>query len=296
MSDVTYTQFKNTDLQFEKNKITVKDQQTGRDVDVPQLLFNYIDSTSPVVKMSADGKKRVKFVITGPKLRNTKPLVVRDGKNGSKDYSLPQSYDMSNPEHKAWVDVHRSISSQLADVLCEKDVKAFLKHDKLKSTIPSLVPCMIYQKQTETEDGTLVYEEGSRPSNFYNFFEAMTRDGKPFGTRVRILGSDRDLPREKWIKLLSENTVEYTPYVSYQRVSYVGGNFRLKTQLDTIIIHQTFKIERKTMSDIRQSNFGITPEDIARAKAIEAMLNSDSSETVTDKYEPAPEGSREEDW
>lgn len=289
MSDIEYTHFTETDLYLERNVITTKDKETGRDVNVYQLLFNYVDSKSPAVqKMSADGKRRARFVLQGPRMQSTRPLASRDGRNGSKDYSVFQGYDVENPEHAKWVEVNRQISTKIANELGEKETKAWMKHDKLKSMIPSLVPCLIYQKTTENDEGHLVFEDGSKPSSYLNFFEATTKDGKTFGTRVRIHGSRTDLPKEKWVKLLTENTFEYTPYVSYQRVSYVGGNFRLVTQLDTIIIHEITPYERQTAADRRQERLGVTQADIERARRIEAMLsggvsgeNSESGQTAS---------------
>jgi hypothetical protein len=214
-------------------------------------------------------------------MKTTRPLTTRDGRNGAKDYSLWQGYEMDNTENSRWVEVNRLISSKVVDELGEKDTKAWMKHDKLRSTLPSLVPCLIYQKTCENEDGQLVYEEGSKPSSFFNFFEATTKEGKTFGTRVRIHGSRTDLSKDKWVQLLSNNLVEYTPFISYQRVSYVGGNFRLITQLDTLIIHEVFPYERQTAVDRRQEQLGVSDEDIERAKRIERMLNmvSEPSET-----------------
>lgn len=273
MSDIEYTKFDEKDLNLERNVITTKDKETGRDVNVFQLLFNYINSeSSGVQKMSADGKRRARFVLQGPKMKTTRPIASRDGRNGTKDYSIFQAYDPENPEHMDWVQTNRDISSKLVNELGDKETKSWMKHDKLKSTLPSLVPCLIYQKMTENDDGQLEFEEGSKPSSYFNFFEARTKEGKTFGTRVRIMGSRTDLTKEQWVKLLSENTFEYTPYISYQRVSYVGGNFRLVTQLDTVIIHEIFPYERQTAADRRQEKLGVTKEDIERAKRIEAML------------------------
>jgi hypothetical protein len=279
MSDIAYTQFNDSDLYFERNVITTKDKETGRDVSVYQLLFNYVNSDAPVQKMSADGKRRARFVLQGPRMKSTRPIASRDGRNGSKDYSIFQGYDLEIEEHARWVEINRQITGKIVNELGEKETKAWMKHDKLKSTLPSLVPCLIYQKTTENDDGQLVFEDGSKPSSYMNFFEATTKEGKTFGTRVRIHGSRTDLPKEKWVKLLSENTFEYTPYVSYQRVSYVGGNFRLVTQLDTIIIHEVTPYERQTAADKRQERLGVTQADIERAKRIEAMLSGGSSST-----------------
>lgn len=272
MSDVEYTNFVEENLHFERNSLTVKDKETGRDVIIPQLLFNYIDPEAPVVKMPADGKRRARFVLQGPRMKTTRTVTVRDGKGGSKDYSLFQSYDEEVPEQVEWVRVNRSITNRLVNELADKDVKTWMKHTHMRSTLPSLVPCVIYQKTTENDDGEMVFEDGSKPSSYFNFFEAMTREGKPFGTRVRIHGSRTDLTKQQWVKLLSENTIEYTPFVSYQRCSFVGGNFRLVTQLDMIVVHEVFPYERKTGTDRRVERMGITAEDEARAKRIEAML------------------------
>lgn len=287
MSEIEYKKFNENDLHLERNVITTQDKDSGRDVNVFQLLFNYIDSeSSGVQKMSGDGKRRARFVLQGPRMKTTRPLATRDGRNGSKDYSVFQPYDPENTEHMEWVDVNRRITTKLVNELGEKDTKTWMKHDKLKSTLPSLVPCLIYQKMTENDDGQLVFEEGSKPSSYFNFFEAKTREGKTFGTHVRILGSRTDMSKEKWVKLLSNNTFEYTPYISYQRVSYVGGNFRLVTQLDTIIIHDVTPYERLTAADRRQEKLGITQEDIARAKRIEAMLGGGEEPTPSEESVP----------
>ena len=281
MSDVEYTNFVEEDLHFDRNTMTVKDKETGRDIQIPQLLFNYTDSNAPVAKMPADGKRRARFVLQGPRMKTTRTVTVRDGKGGAKDYSLFQGYDMDIPEHAEWVRVNRAISNRLVNELAEKEVKAFMKHTAMRATLPSLVPCVIYQKTTENDEGEMVFEDGSKPSSYFNFFEAITREGKPFGTRVRIHGSRTDLPKEKWIKLLSENIIEYTPFVSYQRCSYVGNNFRLVTQLDMLVIHEVFPYERKTGSDRRVEKMGVTAEDEARAKRIEAMLMGADSGPAT---------------
>jgi hypothetical protein len=298
-SDIEYTKFVESDLHLERNVITTKDKETGRDVNVYQLLFNYIDSNAPVQKLSSDGKRRARFVLQGPRMKTTRPVNTRDGRNGSKDYSLFQGYDETIPEHRQWIEVNRTITTKIINELGEKDTKAWMKHDKLKSMLPGLVPCVIYQKTAENDDGQLVFEEGSKPSSFMNFFEAMTKEGKPFGTHVRIHGSRTDLPKEKWVKLLSENTVEYTPYISYQRVSYVGGNFRLITQLDTLIIHDVTPYERQTAVDRRQETLGVTQEDIERAKRIESMLFATPSDEGSSSTNPAPSADttyKDEDW
>lgn len=302
MSDVEYTQFVEEDLHFERNTLTTKDKETGRDIQISQLLFNYTDSNAPVAKMPADGKRRARFVIQGPKMKTNRPLTVRDGKGGVKDYSLFQGYDPEIPEHSEWVRVNRAITGKLVNELAEKEVKAWMKHTAMRSTLPSLVPCFIYQKTTENDAGEMVFEEGSKPSSYFNFFEAMTKDGKSFGTRVRVHGSRTDLTKQQWVKLLSENIVEYTPFVSYQRCSYVGGNFRLVTQLDMIIIHNVFPYERKTGADRRVERLGVTAEDEARARRIEAMLGGGSFEapaasSVQESHPHVPaHGTNPDDW
>lgn len=303
MSDVEYTNFVEEDLHFERNTLTTKDKETGRDIQICQLLFNYTDSNAPVAKMPADGKRRARFVLQGPKMKTNKPLTVRDGKGGIKDYSLFQGYDLEVPEQAEWVRVNRAVTTKLVNELAEKEVKAWMKHTAMRSTLPSLVPCLIYQKTTENDEGQMVFEDGSKPSSYFNFFEAMTKDGKPFGTRVRIHGSRTDLTKAQWTKLLSENIVEYTPFVSYQRCSYVGGNFRLVTQLDMVIIHEVFPYERKTGADRRVERLGVTAEDEARARRIEAMLGGASVEQPTvssSSYEPrhssSVPGTNVEDW
>lgn len=283
MSDVEYTNFVEENLHFERNSLTVKDKETGRDVIIPQLLFNYIDPEAPVSRMPADGKRRARFVLQGPRMKTTRPVTTRDGKGGSKDYSLFQSYDEEIPEQVEWVRINRAITNRLVNELADKDVKSWMKHTHMRSTLPSLVPCVIYQKTTENDDGEMVFEDGSKPSSYFNFFEAMTREGKPFGTRVRIHGSRTDLTKQQWVKLLSENTIEYTPFVSYQRCSFVGGNFRLVTQLDMIVVHEVSAYERKTGADRRVEKMGITAEDEARAKRIEAMLMGGDSGTSADQ-------------
>jgi hypothetical protein len=304
MSDIEFTKFVEEDLHFERNMITTKDKETGRDIQIPQLLFSYTDSNAPVMKMNADGKRRARFVIQGPRMKTSKPIVSRDGKGGSKDYSLFQSYDTEVPEQEKWVNVNRTITGMLVDALADKDTKAWMKHTAMRSTLPSLVPCLIYQKTTEDDEGKMVFEEGSKPSSYFNFFEAMTREGKPFGTRVRIHGGRSDLSKQHWTKLLSENLVEYTPFVSYQRCSYVGGNFRLVTQLDMILIHEVYPYERKTGADLRMEKMGITAEDEARARRIEAMLSagalqqSDQTSSDYSNYNDGSSvsGSRTDDW
>jgi len=311
MSDVEYTNFVEEDLRFERNTLTVKDKETLRDIQISQLLFNYIDSNAPVAKMMPmDGKRRARFILQGPRMKTTRPLTARDGKGGSKDYSLFQGYDLEVPEQAEWVRVNRAITSRLVNELAEKEVKAWMKHTAMRATLPSLVPCLIYQKTTENEDGEMVFEEGSKPSSYFNFFEAMTREGKPFGTRVRIHGSRTDLTKQQWVKLLSDNLVEYTPFVSYQRCSYVGNNFRLVTQLDMVVIHEVTPYERKTGADRRVERMGVTAEDEARAKRIEAMLmggedsghsvsttswDSSEADTTTSSSSQVP-GTSADDW
>jgi hypothetical protein len=301
MSDVEYTNFVEENLRFERNSLTVKDKETGRDVIIPQLLFNYIDPEAPVAKMPADGKRRARFVIQGPRMKTKGTLTARDGKAGSKNYSLFQGYDEEIPEQAEWVRVNRTITNRLVNELADKDVKSWMKHTHMRSTLPSLVPCAIYQKTVENDDGVMGFEPGSKPSSYFNFFEAMTREGKPFGTRVRIHGSRTDLTKQQWVKLLSENTIEYTPFVSYQRCSFVGGNFRLVTQLDMLVIHEATPYERKTGTDLRVEKMGITAEDEARAKRIEAMLlgNSDSGTSYATESENPPShvsGTHADDW
>jgi hypothetical protein len=304
MSDVEYTNFVEEDLRFERNTLTVKDKETGRDIPIPQLLFNYNDSNAPVAKMPADGKRRARFVLQGPRMKTNRTITIRDGKGGSKDYSLFQGYDMDLPEHSEWVNVNRAITTRLINELAEKDVKAWMKHTAMRATLPSLVPCLIYQKTTENDEGEMVFEEGSKPSSYFNFFEAMTREGKPFGTRIRLHGSRTDLTKQQWIKLLSENVIEYTPFVSYQRCSYVGGNFRLVTQLDMLVIHEVYPYERKTGADRRVERMGVTAEDEARAKRIEAMLlgaDTDSSPSPSPWSDSAEKpsqvpGTNADDW
>jgi hypothetical protein len=303
MSDVEYTNFVEENLHFERNSLTVKEKETGRDVTISQLLFNYIDPEAPVAKMPADGKRRARFVLQGPRMKTTRTVTVRDGKGGSKDYSLFQSYDEEVPEQVEWVRVNRAITNRLVNELADKDVKSWMKHTHMRTMLPNLVPCVIYQKITENDDGEMVFEDGSKPSSYFNFFEAMTREGKPFGTRVRIHGSRTDLTKQQWVKLLSENTIEYTPFVSYQRCSFVGGNFRLVTQLDMIVVHEVFPYERKTGTDRRVEKMGITAEDEARAKRIEAMLlgsgDSGTPAEQSTEYETTTShvsGTRADDW
>lgn len=272
------TNYNNVDLNnitFEFKKIKITDKDTGKDIDIPQLLFNYVDPASPI-RLAPSGEKKCRCVIQGPKLRTRKPIVSRDGKSGT-EYSLYQSFDIENQQEADWVKLNRDISGKISEVLGKKEVKDFLKHDKVKSIISSMTPCFIYQKKTENEEGEEVFEEGSRPSCYFNFFEVNT-DKWNFGTKVRIHGSTKDLPKDKWLRLLQSNTVEYTPFLSYLRVSYVGGMFRLKVQLDSIIIHNFEKYERKSQMDNVQNGLGVSDEDRRRATELEALLEMSVSE------------------
>jgi hypothetical protein len=212
----------------------------------------------------------------GTKLKTRKPIVSREGKSGT-EYSLYQSFDLENQQEADWVKLNRDISGKVAEILGKKDVKDFLKHDKVKSILPAVTPCFIYQKKSENEEGEEVFEEGSRPSCYFNFFEVNT-DKWNFGTKVRIHGSTKDLPKEKWLRLLQNNTVEYTPFLSYLRISYVGGVFRLKVQLDSIIIHNFEKFERTSQMDNVQKQLGVSDEDRRRAAELEALLEMSAGE------------------
>jgi hypothetical protein len=301
MTDVMYTQFNEENLQFERNIYNTTDKQSGNPVSTPQLIFNYVDPEAPMAKMAADGtKRRPRFVIQGPRMK-TNPsnykhpegkyvragsLTYRENRmTGERSYSISQTYDLDNPEHVEWVKVNRDIKERLVNEWASKDVKTWSKHTVMRANVSSSVPSLIYQETEEDENGNAVFKPDSKPSSFFDFFEAMTREGKPFGTRVRILGARTDLPKDKWVKLLSENAVEYTPYVSYQRSSLTGKDkFALKTQLDMIVIHEVTPFESTYKStDRRTERMGITAEDEARARRIEAMLNGDSTPSTDDQ-------------
>lgn len=295
MTDVIYTSYNEENLQFERNMQPSTDEKTGNSITTPQLIFNYVDPEAPVAKMAADGKKqRARFVLQGPVMK-TNPsnykhpegkyvkvgsLTYRENKKtGERSYSMSQTYDPENPEHVEWVRVNRAIQERLVNEWANKDVKTWSKHTVMRNNMPSSVPCLIYQETVEDDEGNVAFKPDSKPSSFFDFFEAKTREGKTFGTRVRILGSRTDLPKEKWVKLLSENAVEYTPYVSYMRSSLTGKDkFALKTQLDMIVIHNVTPYEGKSNGggyDRRIEKLGVTAEDEARAKRIEAMLSGD---------------------
>ena len=328
MTDVIFSSFNVDNLQFERNLQPGTDEKTGNSITTPQLIFNYVDPEAPVAKMAADGaKRRARFVLQGPRMktnpsnyRHPEGKYVKSGsltyrenkKTGDRSYSISQTYDLENPEHVDWVQVNRTIQERLVNEWSNKEVKSWSKHTVTKNNMPNSVPCLIYQETEEDESGNVKFKEGSKPSCFFDFFEARTREGKIFGTRVRIHGSRTDLPKEKWIKLLSENAVEYTPYVSYMRSSLTGKDkFALKTQLDMIVIHDVTPFEGKTAGgfDRRVERMGVTAEDEARAKRIEAMLSGggDSSSAADDSnhhddqrsgspVDSAVPGSNPNDW
>lgn len=322
MTDVLFTEFNDSNLQFERNIYTAINKQTGNPLSTPQLVFNYLDPNAPIAKMPADGtKRRARFVIQGPRMKTSPSnykhpegkyvrsgsVTYRENRNTQeRSYSISQTYDMENPEHVEWVRVNREIKERLVNEWASKEVKNWSSHTVMRANVSSSVPCLIYQDVEEDESGNAVFKEGSKPSSFFDFFEAMTREGKPFGTRVRIHGSRSDLPSDKWVKLLSENAVEYTPFISYQRSSLTGKDkFALKTQLDMIVIHEVTPFESSfKISDKRTERMGITAEDEARAKRIEAMLAVDSDTTTTSpqsKHSPESNGTRvngsePEDW
>jgi hypothetical protein len=302
MYAINYSSFDLNNLNFEFKKITVKDKDTGKDIDISQLLFNYVDPASPI-RVSSSGEKKCRCVIQGPKLKTRRPLSSREGKSGT-EYSLYQSFDLENQQEADWVRLNRDISAKVAETLGKKDVKDFIKHDKVKSILPAVTPCFIYQKKSENEEGEEVFEEGSRPSCYFNFFEVNT-DKWNFGTKVRIHGSTKDLPKEKWLRLLQNNIVEYTPFLSYLRISYVGGVFRLKVQLDSIIIHNYEKYERTSQMDNVQKKLGVSDEDRRRAAELEALLEMSVGEQrsvttktngVEDEDEQRHMNSTVEDW
>lgn len=303
MYATNYSSFDLNNLNFEFKKITTKDKDSGKDIDINQLLFNYVDPASPI-RVSSSGEKKCRCIIQGPKLKTRKPIVSREGKSGT-EYSLYQSFDLENQQEDDWVKLNRDISGKVAEILGKKDVKDFLKHDKVKSILSAVTPCFIYQKKVENDAGEEVFEEGSRPSCYFNFFEVNTEKWN-FGTKVRIHGSNKDLPKEKWLRLLQNNTVEYTPFLSYLRISYVGGVFRLKVQLDSIIIHNFEKFERTSQMDNVQKQLGVSDEDRRRAAELEALLEMSAGEQrpVTAKTERVVEDDDEqrhlnstvEDW
>lgn len=302
MYATNYNQFDLNNLNFEFKKISIKDKETGKDIDIPQLLFNYVDPASPI-RVASSGEKKCRCVIQGPKLKTRKPVVSREGKKGP-EYSLYQSFDMENHQEAEWVKLNRDISGKISEALGKKEVKDFLKHDKVKSILSAVTPCFIYQKKSENEEGEEVFEEGSRPSCYFNFFEVVT-DKWNFGTKVRIHGSTKDLPKDKWLRLLQNNTVEYTPFLSYLRISYVGGVFRLKVQLDSIIIHNFEKYERTSQMDNVQKSLGVSDEDRRRAAELEALLEMSVGEqrpvtaktdNIEDEEERAHMNSTVEDW
>lgn len=295
MSDILFTKFTEENLHFERNLQPAKDPRSGKDIQVPQLIFNYIDKDVQVTRMNEDGKKKAaRFVIQGPKMKTTASnykhpegkyvkkgsLTIRDGDKGTHNYSIAQTYDMENPEHVEWVRVNRAIHERLVNEWADKEVKAWSKHSVMRSTLPTVVGSLVYQKTVEDDNGNMIYEEGSKPSSFFNLFEAMTKDGKPFGTRVRILGSKTDLTKEQWLKLLTNNSVEYTPFISYQRSSMAAKNFSLKAQLDMIVIHDVTPFVPQQVSDKRMERMGVSAEDEARAKRLEAMLMSSSDNST----------------
>lgn len=294
MSDILFTKFVEENLHFDRNLQPAKDPRSGKDIQIPQLIFNYLDPEVQVTRMNDDGKKKyARFVIQGPKMKTNASnykhpegkyikkgsLTIRDGERGSQNYSIAQTYDLENPEHVEWVRVNRAIHERLVNEWADKDVKSWSKHSVMRSTLPTVVGSLIYQKTVEDDNGNMTYEEGSKPSSFFNLFEAVTRDGKPFGTRVRIYGSKTDLNKEQWLKLLSNNSVEYTPFISYQRSSMAAKNFSLKAQLDMIVIHDFTPFVPQQMSDKRMERMGVSAADEARAKKLEAMLMSSSNDT-----------------
>jgi len=299
MYATNYNSFDINNLNFEFKKIQVKDKDSGKDIDIPQLLFNYVDPESPI-RLSKNGEKKCRCVIQGPKLKTRKPIVSREGKSGT-EYSLYQSFNLDNQEESDWVNLNRQISAKVSDTLGKKEVKEFLKHDKVKSILPAVTPCFIYQKKFETDEGEEIFEEGSKPSCYFNFFEVNT-DKWNFGTKVRIHGSNKDLPKDKWLRLLQNNTVEYTPFLSYLRISYVGGVFRLKVQLDSVIIHNFEKYERASQMDMVQRQLGVSEDDKRRAAELEALLEMASGESrpssndVVEEEEGNHLNSTVEDW
>lgn len=296
MTDVIFNEFNVNNLEFERNLQQSTDEKTGNSISTPQLIFNYNDPETPI-KMSTDGmKRRPRFVLRGPRMK-TNPsnyrhpegkysksgsLTIRENKKtGERSYSISQTYNVAeNPELEEWVRVNRLIQERLVNEWSSKDVKTWSKHTVTKNNMSSSVPCLIYQATEEDESGNIRYTENSKPSCFFDLFEAKTREGKTFGTRVRIHGSRTDLPKEKWIELLSNNSVEYTPYVSYLRSSLTGKDkFALKTQLDMLVIHDVTPYEGNNNGgfDKRIERMGVSAEDEARAKRIEAMLSMGTS-------------------
>lgn len=258
-------------LRFVPQKISAKDKESNRTIEIPQLHFDY--TSESVVEGGSNIKP--KFIIQSPRLTTRQPVSMREGKNGEMEYSLFQKFNMMNPEENHWVENNRSIRQAIATEVMKPDVKKFIGHKFTKNDIVGNVRSLIYQEVDEEGE----YVKDSSPSCFFNLFHKTLPDGKSFGTDF-ILSNGTVIPRNSWIKILSTSMITYTVNLRYLRVTYAGQKFAVITQAHSVIIHDIHPIARESPAALIAKGMKISDEEKKRANEIEKMLSMDNVEDI----------------
>jgi hypothetical protein len=253
-------------IRLVQNSIKTKDKETGRDLTVQQLLF---DVVSDQVRENA----KPKFILKSPIMQTKKPIQARESKNGDMDYSIFQLFDMANEEEKKFVDNCYAIKDYLAAELVKPEVKKFTGHKIPNANVAGSVPCLIYREMND--EGT-DFKEGSKPSCFFNLFQARNTDGSTFGTDVVLMATGQKLSRPAWIKLLSTHTMKYQVCLRYMRLTISGTTkLALITQAHSVLIYDVFPIVSESMAVRMAKSYKAPDEEVTRAKEIEKMLSMD---------------------
>lgn len=271
-SSINYNVIENNEFDVSKirlvqNSIKTKDKETGRDITVQQLLF---DVVSDQVRENA----KPKFILKSPIMTTKKPIQSRESKNGDMDYSIFQVFDLANEEEKKFVDNCYAIKEYLATELVKPDVKKFTGHKIPNANVPGSVPCLIYR---EMDDDGANFKEGSKPSCYFNLFQAKNADGSTFGTEVVLMATGQKLSRNAWIKLLSTHTMKYQVCHRFMRLTVSGTTkLALITQAHSVLIYDVMPITTESMAVRMAKSYKASDEEVARAKEIEKMLAMDS--------------------
>lgn len=266
-----YNVIENNDFDVSKirlvqNSIKTKDKETGRDITVQQLLF---DVVSEQVRENA----KPKFILKSPIMTTKKPIQARESKNGGMDYSIFQVFDLENEQEMKFVENCYAIKEYLATELVKPEVKKFTGHKIPNANVPGSVPCLIYREMND--EGT-DFKEGSKPSCYFNLFQATNSDGSTFGTEVVLMATGQKLSRNAWIKLLSSHTMKYQVCVRFMRLTVSGTTkLALITQAHSVLIYDVMPMANESMAVRMAKSYKASDEEIARAKEIEKMLATD---------------------
>lgn len=269
-------------IRLVQNSVKTKDKETGRDITVQQLLF---DVVSDQVRENA----KPKFILKSPIMTTKKPIQARESKNGDMDYSIFQLFDLANEEEKNFVDNCYAIKEFLAAELVKPEVKKFTGHKIPNANVLGSVPCLIYREMND--EGT-DFKEGSKPSCFFNLFQARNMDGSTFGTDVVLMATGQKLSRPAWIKLLSTHTMKYQVCLRFMRLTISGTTkLALITQAHSVLIYDVFPIVAESMAVRMAKSYKASDEEVARAKEIEKMLAMDGIPQEGSRSTPAVKSS-----